>query len=342
MPSSQPDPAMPEAEPAEKPRIVIVATGGTIAGLAAGSQGRAYRPGALSAEALVAAVPGLAELAELRCRAVFALDSVDLDLPRQAELAAVVAAELADPGVDGVVVTHGTDTLEESAYLLHLSLTSDKPVVVVGSMHPADAVSADGPGNLLGAVRVAADPGASGLGTLVVVGQDVYTARGLRKVDTVRTAAFSGRHTALAEVVAGQVLWYARPVRSRGTFAIEDLPESLPLVELLVSRADLPTEVVAALVAGGARGIVHLGPGSGNVPAAVAAALDRARRAGVVVVRASRVAAGPVSRNGAVDDDAHDWVAAGDLSPYQARVLLALALTRTSQTGQIQQYFDTH
>ncbi|MBK8435812.1 MAG: hypothetical protein IPL37_04690, partial [Austwickia sp.] len=164
---------------------------------------------------------------------------------------------------------------------------------------------------------------------------------GSGKVDTVRTAAFSGRHTALAEVVAGQVLWYARPVRSRGMFAIEDFPESLPLVELLVSRADLLTEVVAALVAGGPVGS-STRSGSGNVPAAVAAALDRAPGRGSWWSGASRVAAGPVSRNGAVDDDAHDWVAAGDLSPYQARVLLALALTRTSQTGQIQQYFDTH
>ncbi len=323
------------------PTVVLVATGGTIAGLAEGAGGQAYVPGALDVDSVVAAVPGLAQLARLRSRSVFAVDSVELDLPQQLELARAVEQELADPDVDAVVVTHGTDTLEESAYLLHLSITSDKPVVFAGSMRPADAVSADGPANLLNAVRVAGDPSARGLGTLVVVGEDVYGARGLRKVDTVRTAAFAGRYAALGEVTGGRVRWYARPVRPRGTFPLQRLPPALPEVELLVTRPGTPSATVTAAAAGVA-GLVHLGPGGGNVATGVAAALDRVRRDGVVVVRAARVVAGPVERNGAISDDAHDWVAAGELSPYQARVLLALALTRTRDTRELQRYFDTH
>lgn len=329
------------------PHVVVVGTGGTIAGSSAATTAKHYQAGVVTVEDLLAAVPQVGELAAVTCEQLCQIDSVEMDLPLQLRLVRRVA-ELTDrQDVDAVLVTHGTDTLEESAYLLHLLVPSDKPVVVVGAMRPADAPGADGPSNLLNAVRVAAHPSSRGLGTLVVAGEEIHSARDVRKEHTSRVDAFGSLNGPLGEVAGGVPRYAHGPSRLHGRASAFDLEalaglDDLPPVEVLVTRAGLPGSIVDAVVATGARGLVHVGPGAGNVPEGVARALDRARAAGVVVVRSTRVAWGTVARGGAVDDAGHDFVAAGDLGPYKARVLLALALAVTDDTARIQEAFDTH
>lgn len=346
-PAGSPAPGDAPAFDGRIPRVRVVGTGGTIAGSSAATTAKHYQAGVLTVEDLLGAVPQLASLATMTCEQLCQIDSVEMDLPLQLTLARRVAELAARDDVDAVLVTHGTDTLEESAYLLHLLVPTDKPVVVVGAMRPADAPGADGPSNLLNAVRVAAHPSSRGLGTLVVVGEEIHSAREVRKEHTSRVEAFGSPHGPLGEVAGGVPRYAHMPRQLHGAASAYDLEaleglDDLPPVEVLVTRAGMPSALVDAVVATGARGIVHVGPGAGNVPDRVAEALDRARATGVVVVRSSRVARGTVARGDAYDDQGHDYVAGGDLGPYKARALLALALTVTDDTARIQDMFDTH
>lgn len=334
------------ASPVSAPaRVRILSTGGTIAGVAEAASDHGYLAGVVGVDDLIAAVPGLTEIAEVTSESLFSLDSVEMDLPRQLRLAHKVAELLARDDIDAVVVTHGTDTLEESAYLLHLVLRSVKPVVFVSAMRPGDHLGADGPSNLLNGVRVAAAAQSRGLGTLVVVGEEIHSARDLRKEHTTRVNAFASAYGPLGEVTADAVVIRHQPVRrygAGGEFDIADLGEELPRVECLVTRADMPAELLETMTRSGLRGVVHLGPGAGNVPERAIAALAAAVADGVVVVRSTRVAGGTVERNGAVPDDRYGFVAGDDLGPYKARVLLALALAGDHDARQIQRLFDTH
>lgn len=327
------------------PHVVVVGTGGTIAGSAAAASGQDYAAGVFSVEDLLASVPGCDNIARLRCEQLFSVDSVELDLPGQLELARRVAQVVAEEYVDGVVITHGTDTMEESAYLLHLLLDTDTPVVMTGAMRPADGLGADGPANLLDAITVAASPQARGLGTLVVFGGVIHSGREVSKRIADRLDAFDSVHGPLAAVAGGHFFVFGFPARRFGAesaFDLATLPKTLPAVELLLSHPDMPASICEAIVASGAAGIVHAGPGAGNVSAPIAAMLDDARQRGLVIVRSSRAGSGLVSRNGAICDTDHGWVAAGDLNPAKARALLALALTRTHDPAAIQDIFDTH
>lgn len=329
----------------KRPHIVIVGTGGTIAGSSAAAADHHYTAGVLSVDDLLASAPGLQDIAELSCEQLFSLDSVELDLDTQLALARRVAQIVRDPQVDGVVLTHGTDTMEESAYLLHLLLRTETPVVLTGAMRPADDPGADGPANLLDAVTVAASERARGLGTLVLFGGAVHSGREVSKRIANRLDAFESFHGPLGEVAGGTLHLYQRPARRFGeasAFDLEALPQTLPAVEYLLAHPGMPAAICEAIVTSGAAGIVHAGPGGGNVASPIIEMLDRAREAGVVVVRSSRVGAGVVGRDGSVSDTEHGWIAAGDLNPFKARVLLALALTMTQEAARIQDIFDTH
>lgn len=329
-----------------RPVILICATGGTIAGSAAAVDDQHYKAGVFSVETLTGAVPGLGDRVDLRTEEFFALDSVDLTLADRVRLARHLQEVLdGDDAPDGIVVTHGTDSMEETAYVLHLLLDTEVPVVLTGAMRPADDPGADGPANLADAVAVAADPAARGLGTLVVFGGQVLGARDVTKRTAGRLDAFECLHGPLGHVLEGRLVVGARPARAFGptsVFRPSDLPDPLPAVEILVSHPEMTPELVRAVVRSGAAGLVHGGPGGGNVSRPVVAMLDEAHRDGLVVVRASRLGFGPTARNGDISDDEHDWVCAGDLPPVKARVLLALALTRTRDTAELQRLFDTH
>ena len=304
------------------PLVVILATGGTIAGTAAAATDTTgYRAGALGVDALIAAVPALAGR-RLEAETVAAIDSKDMDIDTWQRLAGRVAHHVARPEVTGVVITHGTDTLEETAYFLHRVLAPPKPVMLTAAMRPASALSPDGPANLLDAVTVAGAAGAAGVG--VVLAGAVRGAIGLRKVHTLRTDAFAdsdcgpiarlegGALRVFRDWPRGEALGLARIAAQAGTW---------PRVEIVSNHAGADGRIVDDLVDAKVAGIVVAGTGHGSIGARLEAALARARDAGVRVARATRCAFGPVLRQGEDDTEA-----AGELSAVQARVELQLAL----------------
>ncbi len=304
------------------PRLRILATGGTIAGEAdPASDGARYRAGVRPVEALLAAVPGLDGVAHLDAEQVLSLDSKDMSPDGWLHLLSAARRALADAQVDGLVILHGTDTLEETAYFLHLALPAGKPVVLTGAMRPADHPEADGPANLRAAVALAASAGAADKGVLVVMNAQAHGARHLRKARTTGLDAFE----------ADQPWTTARP---DGRFA--NLATTiLPRVDILPGYAGAPAMLIDACVADGARGLVLALTGHGSIPAAWEPALQRAREQGVAILRASRCA-GPVIRNGNADDDGAGWLTAGDLPPPKARVALMLALAAGWDTTTLQ------
>ncbi len=304
------------------PLVVVLATGGTIAGTAATSTDTTgYRAGALGVDALIAGVPALAGH-RLEAEQVAAIDSKDMDAATWQLLARRAAHHLARPEVAGVVVTHGTDTLEETAYFLQRVLAPLKPVVLTAAMRPASALSPDGPANLLDAVAVAEVADARGVS--VVVAGAAWAAVGLRKVHTLRTAAFEASDCGPLARLEGGMLRRFRDWpqgEALGLARIAAAAADWPRVEIVLNHAGADGRIVDALVAGGVRGLVVAGTGHGTVSARLEAALARARDAGVRVARASRCAFGPVLPHG--EDDAE---AAGELSAVQARVELQLQL----------------
>jgi L-asparaginase len=245
---------------------------------------------------------------------------------------------------DGVVVTHGTNTLEETAYFLHLVLKSDRPVVLVGSMRPSSGMSFDGDLNLLNAIRVAADPASRGRGALVVLNDTVLSARDVTKTATMRLETFQARDLGPLGYADGdgRITYYHRPDRRHtveSVFRTGDLAV-LPRVDVVVSYVGSDGVAIDAFVQAGAKGLVSAATGGGRPSPAEDAALDRATSAGVVVCQSSRVGSGRVVRAPSLRK--RGIVAGDNLTPWKARVLLALALTRTSDADEIQSFFETY
>ncbi|MGB3069550.1 MAG: asparaginase [Ottowia sp.] len=326
------------------PRIAMVGTGGTIAGAGTASNGlpsAAYQAAVVSASDLISHVPQLARLAELQVEQLLQIDSADFTDDKLLRLARRVAALCARDDVDGVVVTHGTDTMEESAYFLHLTVKSPKPIVLTGAMRPGTALAADGPANLLHAVAVASHPGSSGRGVLVVMNEEIHSARDVAKVHAMRLDAFASPHGPLGLVAEETPRWYralTRPHTTQSEFDITAI-DTLPLVGVVSSHGNMRQEIYEAWVALGARAIVHAGFGGGTVPAYLADYLSMLRARGVLLVRASRTGAGPVIRNANADDDAQGWVVTDDQNPPRARLLAALALAHHDSPEALQQVF---
>jgi L-asparaginase len=330
--------------PPTKPRLRLLATGGTIAGAQAGV-GRGYHAGTLSIEALVAAVPQLSTLAQLEVEQVAAIGSQDMDEQVWQKLAARTQAAVDDPALTGVVITHGTDTMEETAFFLNLVVRTDKPVVLVGAMRPATAISADGPMNLYNAIAVAAHPQVRGRGVLVVANDEIHFAREVSKTNTTQLGTFKATHRGLAGIVnAGRLHLYAPPVR-RHTAASEFAPANfskLPRVDIVYAYAGMGGEHIEAAAQAGAAGIVIAGVGDGNMTTAALAAATAAAKAGVAIVRSSRTGGGVIERNIEVDDDQLGFIAAEELNPQKARVLLQLGLTRSNASRTLQELFYTY
>jgi len=307
--------------------VVILGTGGTIAGTAANAASHVgYQAGVLGADALVAAVPALQGW-PLEAETLARLDSCDMDHATWVRLADRAAFHLARPEVAGVVVTHGTDTLEETAYFLHRTVAPAKPLVLTAAMRPATALSPDGPQNLFDAVTVARAPGARGV--LAVLGGVVHAGASLRKLHGYRVDAFgSGDEGPVALVEDGQVRtlrgWPAAPAHAAAT-RLGDAA-TWPVVDIVTSHAGARAASVDALVAAGARGLVIAGTGNGSVHAELSGAARRAQSAGVCVWRASRCLLG-----GVVGAPADALPSAGTLTPVQARVELLLELIAASR-----------
>jgi L-asparaginase len=327
---------------ADRPHVAIVATGGTIAGAQTSPQGPGYTAGAFDVGTLIQGVPQLKDLAEITGEQLVKIGSQDMNDAVWLKLAKRVNELLAAGDVAGVVITHGTDTMEETAYFLDLVVKSDKPVVLVGSMRPATAVSADGPGNLYDAVAVAADPRAKGRGVLVVLNDQVHAARYVYKTNTTQVDTFRSPdrgpvgHVETSEPELFEVPGGRRTTQSE--FSVEGV-DSLPKVDIVYAYANMGRELIDAAVKAGAKGIVVAGVGNGNMTAEALQALSDARKQGVVVVRSTRLPSGYVTRNAEVNDDELGFVVSEDLKPAKARVLLKLALMKSSDPTKIQQMF---
>jgi len=329
------------------PRIKILATGGTIAGAQASQADAGYKSGTFSVNDLIAAVPQLKNIAELSGEQVANIGSQTMNHEVWLKLAKRVNEVLGSDDTDGVVITHGTDTMEETAYFLSLVVKSDKPIVLVGSMRPATAISADGPINLYNGVALAASPAAKGRGPLVVLNDTIHYAREAQKMHTTHMDTFASPNRGIAGVMnTGRATFYSENTTRHTTkseFSIDGLTaENLPLVTIVYSYANLGGLVIDAMAEKGVKGIVLAGVGDGNTTDAALAALERAAKKGVAVVRCSRTGSGLVDRNVEVNDDKLGLIAGMELSPQKARILLMLGLTKTSDVKELQRYFNEY
>jgi len=327
---------------ADLPHVRVLATGGTIAGAQASATGYAYKSGAYDVGSLLSAVPNLDKLAVITGEQVASIGSQDMNDEVWLRLAKRVNAALADPGTDGVLITHGTDTLEETSYFLALVTSSMKPVVMVGSMRPATAISADGPGNIYNGVAVVTNPGAKGKGTLVVLNDEIHYARNVVKTNTTTVQTFASINRGPAGVVnTGKIQWFEPMDRKVGPatgFSIDAL-DKLPRVDVIYAHANMSADLIDAAIENGAKGVVIAGVGDGNMTTPALDALTRAAKSGIVVVRSTRLPSGIVLRNNEVNDDEKGFIASGELNPAKSRVLLQLALTKTKDPVAIQKMF---
>ena len=342
-------PAVPvpaQEAPAPPPVVWVLATGGTISG---GGQSATsltqYRSGAFSGEQLVAAVPALAEHATVRVEQVANIGSPNITFDDWLTLARRIDAIFSgDPDAAGVVVTHGTNTLEETAYFLNLTVRHDRPVVLVGAQRPATAISTDGPLNLLNAVRTAVSPEARGKGVLVVMNDEINAARDVTKTSTYRVETFQSRDLGFLGYVDGdRVAFYRAPTRRHTADSEFDLAgvDGFPTVDIVYSYVEPNPVLIETLIETGVDGIVLAGTGAGLVSQVERAALDRVASLPEadrpVVVRSNRTGSGRVVPLPGYD--ARGMIAGDTLNPQKARILLMLALTKTRDLDEIRRIF---
>ena len=323
-------------------RVKVLATGGTIAGAQANATDYGYKSGAYDVNTLIAAVPNLDKLAAISGEQVANIGSQDMNDEVWLKLAKRLNEVLKSPDTDAVLITHGTDTLEETGYFLSLVTKSTKPVVMVGSMRPATATSADGPANIYNGVAAAIDPGFDARGVLVSLNDEIHFARNVVKTDTTSLQTFMSLNRGPAGLVnTGKVFWFQKMDKKLGPaseFSVDGI-EKLPRVDILYAHASMSADLIDAAVKNGAQGLVVAGVGDGNMTTPALDALTKAAQNGVVVVRSTRLPMGIVLRNNEVNDDKLGFVASGELNPPKSRVLLQLALTRTKDPKRIQQIF---
>jgi len=327
------------------PNIVILATGGTIAGAAATGTQAGYTSGAVGIDTMVNAVPGITKLANIKGEQISNVGSQDMSFDILLKVAKRINELAKTDAVDGFVITHGTDTMEDSAFFLNLTVKTNKPVVMVGSMRPSTAVSADGPLNLYNAVGVAADPKAAGRGVLVVMNDWILDAHSLTKTSTTAVQTFmSPIRGAVGTATYGKNDFYKRPEWPHTTEAEFDISRvtAMPRVDIIYASVDMSADLIDCAVEKGAKGIVIAGVGNGNMNKASVEAAANAVKKGVVVVRSSRVPTGAVGRNVELNDDQLGFIASDELNPQKARVLLALALLTPRTPAQTQRLFETY
>lgn len=330
-----------------KPRIAFIGTGGTMASL--GRDGLDIQDyGALGqvmdAGTIVARVPELAQVAEVVPRPYSAVISSRIGFRDWQALARECDRAMAEiPDLAGIVIGHGTSTLEETAYALSLSLKVSVPVVMVGAQRPASALSSDMGMNLVNAVRVAGSPEARGLGVLLLLNDEIHAAREVSKTATWRLQTFrTADFGVLGQADGDRIAFYRRPLRRVAPdteFDIRSL-SALPRVDIAYSHADADATAIRAFVEVGARGIVSAGFAPGSPTPAEADALAEAVEQGVMVVQSTRVGSGRVVRTQKMRQ--RGILTADNLTPQKARILLALALTVTEDPNAVQRIFDTY
>ncbi|HEY7803245.1 MAG TPA: type II asparaginase [Orrella sp.] len=329
-----------------KPRIAIVATGGTIASTAGDSAQLADYQVSTGVENLITAVPGLTDVADLTFDQVCNIESHQIDDSVLFRLARSVQAFCDRDDIDGVVITHGTDTLEETAYFLHLTIDTRKPVVMVGAMRPASALSADGTLNLFHAVIVAAKQRSEGKGVLVVMNDRIASARHVVKGHANSVDAFVPTEFGYLGLVYGRWVQYlgdvVLPHTSASDFkrAFENAGRALPAVDIIMDHQGASVHQYEAAIEAGVKGIVLAATGQGSLSPQATQGSRVAKKAGVLVVRSTRVWQGVVRPS--EKDVVHGTLAAFTLGPSKARVLLRLALTQSTTHRAIQDWFAAY
>ncbi len=322
-----------------EPKIAILATGGTIAGsIDSAVATTGYTAGVVGVDVLIKAVPEIQNLAKIEGQQIANIDSSNMRDEIWLKLAQEINKLFAS-GVDGVVITHGTDTMEETAYFLNLTIKSDKPVVLVGAMRPSTAISADGPKNLYNAVALATDKNAKGV--MVAMNDKIQSARAVVKTHTLNVDAFSSPDFGdLGYIVDGKVYFYnnvAKAHTKKAPFDVKNL-KKLPKIDILYSYSNDGSGVAAkALFENGTKGIVVAGSGAGSIHEAQKEVLKELLTKGLKVAVSSRVVAGRVAVS--ETDKKLGFISAEDLNPQKARILLMLALTKTNDVKKIQEYF---
>ncbi|MBV8648089.1 type II asparaginase [Paludibacterium sp.] len=334
------------AQAADLPHVVILATGGTIAGTGATTTTTVgYTAAKLGVDQMIASVPELQKVADVRGEQVAQIASESMNNEVWLKLAKRINQLLAQKDVDGIVVTHGTDTIEETAYFLDLVVKSKKPVVVVGAMRPSTAISADGPINLYNAVILAGSKDAVGKGVLVALNDQINAAREVTKTNTATADTFRSPDLGFIGYMQDNKPHFYRMSTRKNTadteFDVSKL-DKLPRVDIVYGYENMDRVAMDADIAAGAQGIVQAGVGDGSIAAQMMPAFRDARQKGVIVVRSSRTGSGIVARNGEANDDKEDLVVSDTLNAQKARILLMLALTKTHNTQDIQRMFFTY
>jgi L-asparaginase len=332
----------------ELPRVALIITGGTIDSIGKDRLDLAWYIEAgkrLGTGELLAQLPELNSIARVEEVPFRRLPSHALVDKDWLDMVRTIHSIFDENKAGGIVITHGTNTIEETAYFLNLTLKTDKPVVLVGSMRPASAISADGYLNLVNAVKVAADPKSRGRGALLVMNDTIYSGRDVTKNSTYRVQAFTSRDLGpLGFADAdGSIVYYHQTVKKHTVdteFDVRNL-QSLPRVDVVVSYVGADGKMIEAAAAAGAKGIVSAGTGAGRPTPAEDEAFDRVyKEKGVIMCLCSRVASGRVARSPGLAK--RGFVAGDNLQPWKARLLLALALTKTTNADEIQRMFDTY
>jgi L-asparaginase len=327
---------------AQLPRVIILATGGTIAGAGASADRAGYTAGKIPIEDLIGTIPSIKKVANITGEQVASVGSQDMTVDIWKKLAIRINEIFKNNEAEGIVITHGTDTQEETAYFLDLVVTSEKPVVLTGSMRASTAISADGPKNLYDAITIAANPKSKGRGVLVSFNEGIFDGRDVMKLSTTKTNAFGSPNTGpVGQAYDGRVEYYATSTREvNPTKPIVLKPDTkLPRVDIVYMYADAPSDQIDMLVNKKVDGIVIAGVGNGNFNKAYMDAVKRAVAAGVIVCRASRTPSGRVVLHDEINDEELGTIVSDDLTPQKARVLLMLGLTRSKDKKQLQDLF---
>jgi L-asparaginase len=328
-----------------KKTVYILATGGTIAGQGATEVTAGYKAGAITVDELLSAVPEIKDIANIKAEQVANIGSQDMNDQVWLKLSKRVN-ELLNQDADAIVITHGTDTQEETAYFLNLTVKSDKPVILVGSMRPSTAISADGPRNIYNAVATAVAPESVGKGVTVVMDDKILGADDLAKTNTLSVGTFQNPNYGPLGIVYNGKPIYTRQSLKRHTinseFDVTNLSE-LPRVEIILSYSNATSLFVDAAVKAHVKGIVTAGVGNGNLTTDLQNALEKAvKNHGIAVVRSSRIMTGPTAQWDEINDDQLGFSASWFNNPYRSRVLLMLALTKTKDYKEIQRMFSEY
>lgn len=328
---------------ASLPQIEVLATGGTIAGSGNSATGSAYTAGKVSVNHLVARCAAACDIAQVTPKQVVQIGSQDMTDDVWLKLAKTINADCSK--VDGFVITHGTDTMEETAYFLNLTVKCKKPVVLVGAMLPSTGLGADGPRNLYNAVLTAATKETAKQGVVVAMNNIVVGARDLMKSNTVQPETFVAANFGKVGTIFNNKVTYEstslRPHTYQTPFDVSKI-EKLPKVGIVYNHGGVEGIQAQALVDAGYAGIVNAGVGNGNIHKSIFPILEKAAKSGIAVVRSSRVPTGATTKDAEVDDAKYGFLSSGTLNPQKARVLLQLGLTKTKDVKKLQEYFDTY